>query len=403
MTMHRTPFVVLVAALVLGAACSDGGGTGTPTPPDTTPPIDTTPPAGVPPLTLAPVASGLDFPLYLASPPGDPRLFVVEKGGTIRIIKGGTVLSTPFLDISALVSNGGEQGLLGLAFDPQYPTNHRFFVDYTDVDGNTVVASYVAAAGDPDVADAASVAVRLRVDQPYANHNGGQLAFGPDGYLYVALGDGGSAGDPEGHGQNPRDLLGSLLRLDVSGSTGYTSPASNPHADDASWAPEIWDIGLRNPWRFSFDRATGDLYIADVGQGEREEIDVATAASGGGRGVNYGWAITEGNACYGTSSCDRTGLTAPVLDYRHADGSCSITGGYVYRGSAIATLAGTYFYSDYCSGWVRSFRFADGQATEATTWGSLAPGGHVTSLGEDAAGELYLVTSEGGVYRIVPQ
>jgi glucose/arabinose dehydrogenase len=391
-----TAVIALLVFAGVGACSSSSDGGNTPTPPDTTTP----PPSGTLSLALQPVASSLAFPLYLTAPAGDPRLFVVEKGGTIRVLKDGAVLPTPFLDISSLVSNGGEQGLLGLAFDPRYATNRRFFVDYTDTNGNTVVASYTAS-GDPDVADAGSAAVRLRVDQPYPNHNGGQLAFGPDGYLYIAMGDGGSAGDPQDRGQDPRDLLGSLLRIDVSGATGYTSPADNPRADNAAWAPEVWNIGLRNPWRFSFDRSTGDLYIADVGQGEREEIDVSTAASGRGRALNYGWAITEGMACYGASSCNRNGLVDPVLDYTHADGSCSVTGGYVYRGSAIAGLAGTYFYSDFCSGWVKSFRYANGQATAQLTWPDLAPGGNVTSFGEDAAGELYVMTSDGGVFRIV--
>ena len=400
-----TAFHALTAVVI---ACSSGDGGGSPTPPDTTPtdttpsdttPTDTTPPPAIS-LGLQTVTTGLSFPLLLTSPPGDARLFVVEKGGAIRIIKDGALLPTPFLDLSALVSGGNEQGLLGLAFDPRYASNGRFFVDYTDTDGNTVLASYVVSSN-PDVADAGSAVVRLRQDQPFPNHNGGQLVFGPDGYLYVGLGDGGGAGDPNGHGQDPRDLLGSILRIDVSGATGYTSPATNPRADNASWAPEVWNIGLRNPWRFAFDRANGDLYIADVGQGEREEIDVSPSPSGAGRGLNYGWAITEGSACYGSSNCNRSGLTDPVLDYTHADGSCSVTGGYVYRGTAIPGLAGTYFYSDYCSGWVRSFRYVNGQATEMTEWSDLAVGGNVTSFGEDTAGELYILSSGGTVYRIV--
>jgi glucose/arabinose dehydrogenase len=391
-----TAVIALLVATGMGACSSSSDGGGSPTPPDTTTP----PPNGTLALALQPVASGLAFPLYLTAPAGDPRLFIVEKGGTIRVVKDGTVLPTPFLDISSLVSKGGEQGLLGLAFDPQYAANRRFFVDYTDTDGNTVVASYSANLSNPDVADPGSAAVRLRVVQPFANHNGGHLAFGPDGYLYVALGDGGSAGDPDGRGQDPRDLLGSLLRIDVSGATGYTSPADNPRAENASWAPEVWSIGLRNPWRFSFDRATGDLYIGDVGQGAREEIDVSPAASGGGRGLNYGWAVTEGTACYRASTCDRTGLTGPVLDYTHADGSCSVTGGFVYRGSAIPQLAGTYFYGDFCAGWVRSFRFENGQAASPAEWPSLG-GGSITSFGEDAAGELYVVAAGGDVSRIV--
>jgi glucose/arabinose dehydrogenase len=395
----------LLFTLALLAACSSGGGGGDPTPdPDPNPnppdPPDPQPPVELT-LGLQEVVTGLADPLRLTAPPGDARLFIVEKGGRIRIVRNGALLPTPFLDVSALVSNGNEQGLLGLAFDPQYAGNGRFFIDYTDTDGNTVVASY-RVSSDPDVADPASAVVRLRVDQPYSNHNGGHLLFGPDGFLYVGLGDGGSAGDPQRRGQDPRDLFGSMLRIDVSGATGYTSPGSNPHGENAAWAPEVWNIGLRNPWRFTFDRATGDLYIGDVGQGDREEIDVSPAASGAGRAQNFGWPITEGAACYGASSCDRTGLVEPVLDYTHADG-CSVTGGIVYRGPAIPQLAGTYFYSDYCSDWVRSFRYAGGQATERTEWPTLSPGSGVLSFGEDTAGELYILSANGGVFRIVAQ
>ena len=410
--MQRIRTVLTTIALL--AACSSGGG-GDPTPdpdpnpePPTNPPPEppSNPPPSPPPsaevtLALRSVVSGLSSPLLLTTPSGDARLFIVEKGGLIRIVKDGSLLSTPFLDVSALVSNGNEQGLLGLAFDPQYAGNGRFFIDYTDTDGNTVVASY-RVSSNPDIADPASAEVRLRVDQPYPNHNGGHLLFGSDGFLYIGLGDGGAAGDPQEHGQDPRDLLGSMLRIDVSGASGYTSPGSNPHAENAAWAPEVWNIGLRNPWRFTFDRATGDLYIADVGQGDREEINVSPASSGAGRGQNFGWPITEGSACYGASSCDRTGLVEPVLDYTHADG-CSVTGGIVYRGTAIPALAGTYFYGDYCSNWVRSFRFAGGQATDRRAWPGLSPGSGVLSFGEDAAGELYILSANGGVYRIVAQ
>jgi len=250
------------------------------------------------------------------------------------------------------------------------------------------------------VADPASAVIRLTVAQPFENHNGGHVAFGPDGFLYMGIGDGGSGGDPQGNGQDPSDLLGSTLRLDVSAATGYTIPSSNPFVSVVGRRGELWDLGLRNPWRFSFDRQTGDLYIADVGQSDREEVNVARQVNGGGKGLNYGWAITEGTTCYGGGSCDRTGLTDPVLEYTHASG-CSITGGYVYRGSAIPQLAGTYFYSDYCSGWVRSFRFVNGVATGQTSWSALDTGRSVVSFGEDAAGELYVLTSNGTVSRIV--
>lgn len=358
-----------------------------------------TPPPGELDLGLETIATGFSFPLLATAPAGDARLFVVEKGGAIRIVKGGTVLPTPFLDVTPLVSNGNEQGLLGLAFDPQYGTNGRFFISYTNRAGDNVLASYQVSA-DADRADAASAVIRLTVPQPYDNHNGGHVAFGPDGFLYMGIGDGGSGGDPDDHGQDRNDLLGSLLRLDVSGATGYTVPPGNPLVGTAGARGELWDWGLRNPWRFSFDRANGDLYIGDVGQGEREEINVSPAGSGGGRGLNYGWSIMEGLRCYDASTCDMTGLTLPVLDYTHSDG-CSVTGGFVYRGSAIPDLAGTYFYSDFCSGWVRSFRYAGGAATEAGSWEALAPGGGIPSFGEDSAGELYVLTASGGVYRIV--
>jgi glucose/arabinose dehydrogenase len=385
MRYGTSPAAALAMIVVLRGCGGDGG---TPT----TPPAQSTDS-----VALRQVATGLDFPVYLTAPAGDARLFIVEKTGRIRIVKGGALGAAPFLDLSASVSGGSEQGLLGLAFDPRYGTTGRFYVDYTDRNGDTRIARYRVSA-DPDVADPSSGEILLTIDQPYANHNGGQLAFGPDGYLYIGMGDGGSGGDPEGHGQNAADLLGSLLRLDVSGATGYSVPTGNPYAAGGGRG-EVFSIGLRNPWRFSFDRQGGDLYIADVGQNEREEVDVSTAASGGGRGLNYGWNRMEGTACY-SSGCDRTGLTLPVIDYTHADG-CSITGGYVYRGAAVPALAGTYFYADFCSGWVRSFRYQNGQATNPREWPMLKPGGQVTSFGEDAAGELYILEADGKVFQVV--
>ena len=376
---------LLSAATLMPMAC---GSDGEPSPPPTA--LD---------LALEPVATGFDFPLLVTAPAGDARLFVVEKRGLIKIVKSGAVLAAPFLDVSANVSTGSEQGLLGLAFDPQYGTNGRLFISYTNRAGDNVLESYQVSA-DADRADASSGVVRLTVGQPYDNHNGGHIVFGPDGFLYMGIGDGGGGGDPDGHGQDRNELLGSILRLDVSGATGYAVPADNPLVGVAGTRGELWNWGLRNPWRFSFDRSNGDLYIGDVGQGAREEIDVSTAASGAGKGINYGWNIMEGMQCYDASSCDRTGLTLPALDYSHGDG-CSVTGGHVYRGTAIPGLVGTYFYSDYCGGWVRSFRYVGGSVTEAGTWDVLAPGGGVPSFGEDAAGELYVLTDAGGVYRIV--
>lgn len=361
---------------------------------------DETPPAGTVPVGLQEVASGLNFPLYLTAPPGDPRLFIVEKGGRIRIVKDGALLATPFLDISGQVSTGSEQGLLGLAFDPDYASNGRFVVHYTDPVGDTQLSIFTVSSN-PDVA-ATDEHMVLSVDQPFSNHNGGQIAFGPDGLLYLGLGDGGGTGDPDGHGQALNDLLGAILRLDVASGTAYAVPADNPFAGRDDARTEVWSYGLRNPWRFSFDRATGDLYIADVGQAVWEEVDVAPAAEGTGRGVNYGWSRMEGTHCFRANSCDDTGLALPVKEYSHNSG-CSITGGYVYRGAAIPALQGHYFYSDYCSGWVRSFRLQDGAVVDEADWPTLRPGGSIPSFGEDAAGELYIVDAGGQVYRIVPK
>lgn len=358
------------------------------------------PPAGTG-ARLQEVATGLSVPLYLTAPAGDARLFIVEKTGGIRIVKDGALLPDPFLDLSAKVSSGSEQGLLGLAFDPEYATNGRFVVHYTDLAGNTVLSRFQVSV-DPDRADPASEQLILAAIQPASNHNGGQVSFGPDGFLYLGLGDGGSSGDPEGRGQGLSDLLGSILRVDVRTGDPYTVPADNPFTGNPAARPEVWSYGLRNPWRFSFDRGNGDLYIADVGQNQVEEIDVSTSADGGGRGVNYGWSIMEGSRCFRGSACDQTGLTLPVLEYTHQEG-CSVTGGYVYRGSAIPELQGHYFYADFCEGWVRSFRYSAGTVTDETSWPTLRPGGPIVSFGEDSNGELYMLQAGGGVFRIVPE
>jgi glucose/arabinose dehydrogenase len=390
--MRPTRTLRLALCLLVSPASACGSGEGSPL----------GPPEGTVPVGLDPVASGLSFPLYLTTPAGDARLFIVEKGGAIRIVKDGALLPAPFLSLADRVSTGGEQGLLGLAFDPAYATTGRFVVHYTDVNGNTVVSMFRVSAGGPDLADPASESVLLTAEQPFANHNGGQILFGPDGMLYIGLGDGGSDGDPGGRGQAVTDLLGDILRVDVSSGTGYTVPADNPFVGRADARPEIWSYGLRNPWRFSFDPATGDLYIADVGQNAWEEVDVVTAAGGAGRGTNFGWNPTEGAHCYATSSCDLGAFTLPVLEYSHSEG-CSITGGYVYRGAAIPALQGHYFYSDFCRGRVRSFRLQDGEAVEPQQRSALAPGGSVTSFGQDTVGELYILTAEGQIFRIAPR
>ena len=323
-----------------------------------------------------------------------------SRRGAIRIIKGGTLLPQPFLDLAGKVSTGSEQGLLGLAFDPAYATTGRFIVHYTDIAGDTRVSAFHVST-DPDRADPTTEAVLLTADQPFANHNGGQIAFGPDGSLYLGLGDGGSGGDPNGTGQRLDDLLGSILRISLAGTGGYTVPPDNPFVGVSGARAEVWSYGLRNPWRFSFDRLTGDLYIGDVGESRLEEIDVAPAAEGGGRGVDYGWNRMEGTSCYAAAACDTTGLALPVVEYDHGQG-CSVTGGYVYRGAAIPALQGRYFYADYCSGFVRSLRMSGGAVTDQADWPTLRPGGAVPSFGEDSAGELYVLSADGRVLKIVP-
>jgi glucose/arabinose dehydrogenase len=359
----------------------------------------------VPGFGLQEVVRGLSEPIFLTHAPGDAtRLFVVEKTGRIRIIQNGTLLPAVFLDLRDSVSSGGEQGLLGMAVAPDYATSGRFVVSYTAPrgrlsGGTSVIARYTVSSGNPNLADPTSGHTLLEVEQPYDNHNGGMVAFGPDGFLYIGLGDGGGGGDPLDTGQDRSDLLGSLLRIDVSGTTGYVVPPSNPYAGGSPYAPELWNWGLRNPWRFSFDRNNGNLYIGDVGQNSREEISVAPASSTGGE--NYGWNELEGTICY-RAGCDPTGTVLPVLDYDHGIG-CSVTGGYVYRGSAIPSLVGHYLYADYCSGWVRSFQYSGGQAVNRQDQPTLSPGGNITSFGEDATGELYVLTHNGVVYRIVPR
>lgn len=391
MNVPHVSALVLALLAYLPAGC-DGDGDAT-TPPD---PGN----GGGEGVRLERIAAGLDFPLHVASPRGDPRLFIVEKSGRVLVWKDGDILEEPFLDLSGQVSGGSEQGLLSIAFHPDYGSNGRFFVDHTDPGGDTRVVEYRVSA-DPDRADPASARTVLTVDQPFSNHNGGLVVFGPDGMLYVGLGDGGSGGDPQENGQDRGTLLGSILRIDVDGGDPYGIPPDNPFVGEAGARGEIWAWGLRNPWRFAFDRQTGDLSIADVGQNRFEEVN---AVAGAGEGLNYGWDVMEGNACFEPrEGCDRSGLTPPVVVYGHDDG-CSVTGGHVYRGSAIPSLRGTYFYSDFCSGFVRSFRFAGGAATEERRWPELEPSdGQVSSFGEDSEGELYLATAAGSVYRIVPR
>ena len=375
-------FRISAACLVL-IACADAPGT------------PANPPREVE-IRVEEVARGLQSPVHLTAPAGDARLFVVEQPGRIRIIENGSVLPEPFLDIVSEVKFGGEQGLLSVAFHPDYARNGLFFVNYTDRNGDTRIERYRVSGSDRNRADPASVKRLLSIDQPYSNHNGGLVVFGPDGKLYIGMGDGGSGGDPQGNGQNPNTLLGKLLRIDVDQGDPYAIPAGNPYAAGGG-RPEIWSIGMRNPWRFSFDEAAGLLYVADVGQNAWEEVDVVPANQ---PGLNYGWNVTEAGHCFRSQSCDREGMVDPVVEYSHADG-CSITGGYVYRGSRIPSLVGHYLYADYCRGWVRSFRYDGGQVQDRAELG-VGDVGQVLSFGEDSARELYILSSNGRVYRLAP-
>ncbi len=346
-------------------------------------------------LQLTPVASGLSNPVDLTAAPGDPRLFVVEQEGRILIIEDGVVRPEPFLDIQDRVRSGGERGLLGLAFHPEYATNGSFFVNYTGSTGATRIERYNVTAS-PGLADVSSASLILEIAQPFSNHNGGQVFFDAAGMLLIGMGDGGSGGDPLGSGQDRTTLLGSMLRLDVDGGEPYAIPADNPYARSLSFRQEIWAWGLRNPWRSAIDPVTNLLYIADVGQNRVEEISVAPADQGG---LNYGWNTLEGSDCFITSSCDPTGTVLPVLEYEHSDG-CSITGGRVYRGATLTNMVGRYFYADFCEGWIRSFRFDGAEATDEAE--HFADAGSVAAFGEDSAGELYVLTIEGQVFRLDP-
>jgi glucose/arabinose dehydrogenase len=352
------------------------------------------PPTPASGLALERVATGLSDPLFVTAPAGDARLFVVEQTGRIRIVKAGRLLSTPFLDLTDRVRAGGEQGLLSVAFHPRYATNGRLYVNYTDRRGDTRVERY-SVGRDPDRADPSSAKLVLMVEQPFANHNGGLVMFGPDSMLYIGMGDGGSGGDPYGHGQNRATLLGKMLRLDVDRGDPYALPRDNPFVGRPGMRGEIWAYGLRNPWRFCFDPPTGLLYIADVGQNRWEEIDVAPANRAG---LDYGWNVMEGNHCFQSRNCGRSGRVAPTVEYGHDDG-CSVTGGFVYRGRRMPDLVGHYFYADYCHGWIRSFKFQGGAVTSHTEWRGIAAG-QVTSFGQDAAGEIYVCASDGTVHRL---
>lgn len=347
------------------------------------------------------VTRGLSNPVFLGAPARDPRLFIVEQAGVIQLVKDGELLDTPFLDIRSSVESGGnEQGLLGLAFHPEFATNGRFFVHYSERrSGDTIIAEYGSAVG----ADVAEMEERriIEISQPYSNHNGGMIAFGPnDGYLYIGMGDGGSGGDPDGYGQDNTTLLASMLRLDVDGDAPYEIPSDNPYADSANGEddprPEIWAYGLRNPWRFAFDASNGDMYIGDVGQNRLEEIDFQPAASTGGE--NYGWNTMEGNSCFNSGSCDRDGLELPIAEYDHSGGACSVTGGYIYRGTCLTDLQGLYFYADVCSNDLYTMD-RDNDAEPVLRDEFLAS--NISSFGEDGFGELYIISLSGSVYKVI--
>lgn len=344
---------------------------------------------------LEPVASGLRSPLFLThAGDGTGDLYLVQQTGQIRVMIGGKLREQPLLDIGSQISTGGERGLLGLAFHPDYARNGYFFVNYTDRGGQTVIARYQANQANR-VAQPASERVVLRIPQPYSNHNGGMLAFGPDGQLYIGMGDGGSGGDPQNYGQALDSLLGKMLRINVD-SLPYTVPADNPRLVGAR--PEIWAYGLRNPWRFSFDRKTGDLWIADVGQNAWEEVNWVRSGEGG---QNYGWRLMEGNDCFNPrTNCPRAGLTMPIHTYGRGEGQ-SITGGYVYRGSSIPALQGRYLFTDFNTGNLWSLRQEGNRWVRQTLLGGLGQG--VASFGEDQNGEIYLLNLiRGEVWRLGP-
>ncbi|HNP28309.1 MAG TPA: PQQ-dependent sugar dehydrogenase [Nitrospirales bacterium] len=336
------------------------------------------------------VAHDFSKPVFLTgSPDQTHRLFVVEQDGHIVILNEGKKKSTPFLNIADRLATGGERGLLGLAFHPQYSANGRFFVNYTrEKDGATVIAEY-RVSSDPDQATPTET-TRLIIPQPYSNHNGGMIAFGPDALLYIGMGDGGAGGDPENRAQDRESLLGKILRIDVDGPPPYGIPADNPFVGQQG-QPEIFALGLRNPWRFSFDRQTGELWAGDVGQNLWEEIDVIA------KGNNYGWRLLEGTHCFNpATNCEVTkSLVPPVTEYRHEQGRCSVTGGYVYRGKRLPALYGVYVFGDYCTGEIWGYR--DGQTTQL-----LDTDLRIASFGEDREGELYVIGHQGKIFQIAP-
>ncbi len=402
-----SPAATLAATLLAAilAACGGGGGGSSPVVQPEPPKPDPTPPAPAPfTLAVREVVSGLQSPVFLTAPAADTRRFIVERGGRIRILGAdGSLRSTAFLDLTGLISTDGEGGLLSMAFHPGYAQNGKFYIYYTDKFNNIAIDEAKVSASNADQADPNSLKRLITIPHPtYNNHFGGLLAFGPDGYLYAGTGDGGGSGDPNNNAQNLDSLLGKLLRLNVDTPVAplYLVPPDNPFAGQEGKRGEIWAYGLRNPWRFAFDPATGSLYIADVGEATKEEVDVVATTL---KPVNYGWKTMEGSTCYNAASCSQQGLTLPVFEYDHGASNangCAITGGFVYRGKALPELAGRYLYSDYCKGFLKSFLYANGGVTEAKDW-AIGDIGKVPAFGQDAAGELYMLSEAGKVYQIV--
>jgi glucose/arabinose dehydrogenase len=425
----RALVIALVAIFVIAffflRGSGEGGGPEATTPPQGSGPTTTAPSSGTAVTTPGagttvpggPTSSGgnlpalqgvrletlvqdLSQPTVLTSPPGDDRLFVVERVGVIRILDANReLLESAFIDLTdRVLANGIEQGLLGLAFHPEYESNGRFYVYYTDQGGRRQLSEFKVSASDPNLASPDTERVLIELEQPPdatdIRHYAGQLAFGPDGYLWMAMGDGADSRD---QGQDPNTLFGAISRLDVDGGDPYGIPPENPFVGGGG-AGEVWAYGLRNPWRFSIDALDGLIYIADVGHADQEEVNVLPIAEGG---FNLGWSDVEGTRCFHVQDCDLANYTAPVITYTHEEG-CSITGGYVYRGSEIPELAGTYFYSDWCSQWIRSFKYVNGQVTEERDWSAdLGQLGQINTFGVDSAGELYLATHDGVIARFV--